>query len=112
MFAEDDDKGQAIEMDAGTVIDADAEGGTSLSPSHSSDSASVNTVSTGSGELVKWRWVRFKFKRRDQPREEKRLTRRRTQIFVGSLIARLGTLKGETGMTGTSESVAEGLFSY
>jgi len=116
LFAEDDVEGQDIEMGANTVIDADAEGGTSLSPSHSSDSASVNTASTGSDELVKVAMAQIQVrtpgsieggevvdateasdicgKPHRPPRNPSRFT------------------KGETGTTGTSEAVAEGLFSY
>jgi hypothetical protein len=116
-FADEDDvEGQDIEVDANTVIDAEAdtEREPSLSPSPSSDSASVNTVSTGSDELVKVAMAQIHPSESQEGGEAVDMTED-SDICEKPLRpprnpSRLA--KGDTGTTETNEDVAEGVFVY
>lgn len=118
-FADEDDvEGPDIEVDANMVIDADTDGERepSLSSSPSSDSASVNTVSTGSDELVKVAMAQVQVGMPgSQDGGEVVGTTEDSDICEKPLRpprnpSRLS--KGEMGTTGTSEDVAEGAFAY
>jgi len=117
-FADEDYfEGQDFEVDANMVIDADTdvEREPSLSPSHSSDSASVNTVSTGSDELVKVAMAQTQVRTPGSRDGEVVETTEDSNICEKPLRpprnpSRLA--KGEMGTTETSEDVAEGAFAY
>lgn len=111
-------EGHDIEIDASMVMDGDTDGERepSLSPSHSSDSASVNTVSTGCDELVKvamtQNHVRMPGSRdggevvdtmEDSDICEKPLRPPRNPSRLA---------KGEMGTTRTGEDITEGAFAY
>ena len=118
-FADEDYfEGHDIEVDASMVIDGDTDGERepSLSPSHSSDSASVNTVSTGSDELVKVAMAQNHVRTPgSQDGGEVVDTTEDSDVCEKPLRpprnpSRLA--KGEMGVTGTGEDVAEGAFAY
>jgi len=117
---EDDVDGQDIEVDTNADVGADADRGTepSLSPSHSSDSASVNTVSTLGDDLAEVAMAQIHV-RTPGSREGGVVDTTEETDFGGMPLrpprnpSRLA--KGETettATTGTSEVVAEGVFTY
>ena len=121
-FADEDDLDeQDIVVVTNADADVDRETEPSLSPSHSSDSASVNTVSTGGDELAEVAMAQI---------QARTLGSRGGEVGeVGVDMTETETcgvdprpsrnpsrlVKGETEMTattGTSEVVAEGVFTY
>ena len=117
-FADEDDiDGQDIEVD--TNADADRETEPSLSPSHSSDSASVNTISTGSDDLVEVAMAQIQA-RTAGSREGGEVVDTMEELDFCGVPPRpprnpSRLVKGETettATTGTSEVVAEGVFTY